>query len=59
MLGIQREGHLNVAWGEPDAHNGETTVGLRYYRDGGWYESTAFGCDCEGRMCNLNTLIAI
>ena len=51
MLGIQTEGHLNAIGGDPDAHEGETTVGLRYFRDGGWYDSTAFGCHCEGMLC--------
>jgi len=48
MLGIHNEGHLNAPGGTPDAHEGETTVGLRFFRDNGWWESTAFGCECEG-----------
>jgi len=47
MLGIHNEGHLNVP-GPPDAHNGISLVGLRYFRDGGWYESTSFGSPAEG-----------
>jgi len=47
MLGIHDEGHLNVP-GPPDAHEGIGIVGLRYYRDKAWYESTAFGAQAEG-----------
>ena len=47
MLGIHDEGHLNVP-GPPDAHEGISIVGLRYYRDEAWYESTAFGSPAEG-----------
>lgn len=48
MLGVHGEGHLNVPFGLPDGHNGITTVGLRYFRDGAWYESTSFGLQAEG-----------
>ena len=49
MLGVNDAGELNAP-GTGDAHWGETYVGLRYFRDGGWYDSTAYGCKCEG-MC--------
>lgn len=47
MLGINAHGHLIVP-GEPDAHDGTALVGMRYNRDGGWYDSTAFGLQAEG-----------
>ena len=47
MLGINNDGTLNVP-GPPDALKGEPHVGLRFFRDNGWYESTAYGCKCEG-----------
>ena len=56
MLGVNREGHLNTP-GDPDAHNGESQVGLRYYRDGGWYDSISFGCTCEGMYNNVEIII--
>ena len=48
MLGVHDEGHLNVSGGVSDGHDGSTTVGLRFFRDGKWYDSTAYGCKCEG-----------
>ena len=47
MLGVNDWGHLNVP-GSLDATGGTSTVGLRFFRDGGWYESTAFGSLSEG-----------
>jgi type IV pilus assembly protein PilY1 len=43
QLGINREGHLNVAGGSP-SESGTTVVGFR----GGAKESIASGCLCEG-----------
>ena len=49
MLGVHDGGELNAySYAHPDAHSSERTVGVRYYRDGGWYDSTAYGCKCEG-----------
>ena len=47
MLGVNDGGELNVV-GDPDPHDNEEYVGVRFYRDGGWYDSTAYGCKCEG-----------
>ena len=49
MLGVNDGGELNVK-GDLDAHDGEDYVGVRYYRDEGWYDSTAYGCLCEGEQ---------
>ena len=48
MLGVSDAGRLNVP-GSVDAHDNEDIVGLRYFRDGGWYDSTSYGCKCEGK----------
>ena len=48
MLGVYGEGNLNVDGGVRDGHDGSTVVGLRFFRDGAWYDSTAYGCYCEG-----------
>ena len=51
MLGVNDGGELNVySSSHPDAHRSERTVGVRYYRNGGWYDSTAYGCKCEGEQ---------
>ena len=45
-MGINDQGHLNVAGGAPSSGTGTTVVGLRYNATGS--EATAPGCLCEG-----------
>jgi hypothetical protein len=46
QMGINDEGHLNVAGGTPSSQSETSPVGLRYVPTNG--ESTAPGCLCEG-----------
>ena len=31
-----------------DGHDASDTVGLKFFRDGAWYDSMSYGCACEG-----------
>ena len=48
MLGINDEGNLNVPGSIPDGHDSSTGIGLKFFRDGEWFDSTSYGCECEG-----------
>ena len=49
MLGIHDEGQLNVVDSSiVDGHSPGVPVGLKYFRDGSWFDSTSYGCSCEG-----------
>ena len=48
MLGIHDEGHLNVPGSNITDGFTSTDIGLKYFRDGAWFDSTSYGCRCEG-----------
>ena len=50
MLGVHDEGQLNVgsAGSVVDGLIASASVGLKYFRDGSWFDSTSYGCECEG-----------
>jgi hypothetical protein len=48
MLGINDEGNLDVPGSIPDGHDSSTGIGLKFFRDGEWFDSTSYGCECEG-----------
>jgi len=47
LLGVNDEGHLHVP-GSLDATGEMSTVVIRFFHDGAWHESTAFGAEAEG-----------
>jgi hypothetical protein len=39
---------LNVPGRIPDGLSSTADIGLKFRRDGQWFDSTSYGCECEG-----------
>ena len=39
---------VNVPSSVFDGQDSSTTVGLKYFREGSWFDAKSYGCDCEG-----------
>jgi len=48
MRGINDEGNLNAPGSIPDGHSSSARIGLKFHRDGQWFDSISYGCECEG-----------